>query len=54
MQDNTYKAYMVKCAHMKIHVLLSYTNTGVPTIQFVLYLRYDMYNKDAAKLFFHV
>jgi hypothetical protein len=33
---------------------LSSTQTGVTTIQFVLYLRYDMYNKDTAKLYFHV
>ena len=26
----------------------------MPMIQFVLYLRYDMYNKDSAKLYFHV
>jgi hypothetical protein len=33
---------------------LSSTQTGVTMIQFVLYLRYDMYNKDTAKLYFHV
>jgi hypothetical protein len=33
---------------------LSSTQTGVLTIQFVLCLRYDMYNKDSAKLYFHV
>ena len=33
---------------------LSSTQTGVPMIQFVLYLRYDMYNKVIEKLYFHV
>ena len=33
---------------------LSSTHAGVPTIQFFLYLRYDMYNKDTAKLYFCV
>ena len=32
----------------------SSTQTSVPTIQFFLCLRYDMYNKDSAKLYFHV
>ena len=33
---------------------LSSTQTGVTMIQFVLYLRYDMYNKDTTNLYFHV
>jgi hypothetical protein len=33
---------------------LSFTQTDVPTIQSILCLRYDMYNKDSAKLYFHV
>jgi hypothetical protein len=33
---------------------LSSTQTNVTTIQFVLYLSYDMYNKHTAKLYFHV
>ena len=33
---------------------LSSTQTGVTMIQFVLYLRYDMYNKESEQLYFHV
>jgi hypothetical protein len=33
---------------------LSYTQTGLTTIQFVLYLKYEIYIKDIAKLYFHV
>jgi hypothetical protein len=33
---------------------LSFTQTSVPMIQSILCLRYDMYNKYFAKLYFHV
>jgi hypothetical protein len=33
---------------------LSYTQTGLTTIQFVLYLNYEIYIKDITKLYFHV
>ena len=33
---------------------LSCTQTGVTMIQFVLYLKYEIYIKDIAKLYFHV